>query len=518
MNKYAAGYLRVSDKEQIKNFSLQNQREWIEKKAMQEGYTITQWFSDEGESAKTVDRLGLKDLIAYCLRKENSITAVFVYKYDRLNRNSLDFQMLRQLFAKVGITLFSATEISGNSPEVSFVQNLLSAFSEFENTVKSQRTAQGMKKRFESGRTSSTAHAGYKKAIVDGKSLEVPDQERFELMQRTWKKIAYEQMTLGQAQMYLNSSHLFKPFSRQAISEIFANTFYIGILQSRKYGTAKGLHQPMIDEDVFYRARAAITGRTQQKKKRILLRDELPLKGILLCPSCSIVLTGAPSTSHTGAKHFYYSCTSRTHKYFGINADKTNTEFLALLKRIKVKDNAMAFFEENMKEVYEEDYVDLRSTTKHIQKEIETSEAVLSTLKRKHLEGLYDDEEFAEMKEELKIEIVTKKQLLGEKKLDAMEIDEMLIWMRYYLTHLDEAWSKSSLEGKLYISGSIFPQKLVYVDGKFSEPQLGVAYKLNDMFTLSSQNECPQVADYRTILSSMQDIYQQLHQYVQVPA
>lgn len=517
MQKIGVGYTRVSTPEQVSNFSLENQREAIERKAKLDGYDLVKIFEELGESAKTTDRTEFKELIKYCMNKENHVNALFVYKIDRLNRNNLDFLILREQLSKHGISIISATEVSGDTPEVHLVQNILGALAEFDNTNKSGRVKDGMLKRFQAGYTTCAAHFGYRKTIIDGKTVEVPDGDKFILLQRMWKKIAYENWNLEQVRKHLNQSGLFpKPFLRQTITKIFTNYFYIGILQSRKYGKAQGKHQPMIDEDVFFKVRAVLTGRNISRvPKNHKMRDELPLRTFLQCYYCKSPVTGAASRARNGSRIFYYNCNSRKHKYYGANAEKVNQEFLNLLKKVRVKEKAMVFFDELMRETYQEEYKDLQTSVSKIKQDVEIVEKTLMNLKKKHLMGLYDDQEFLEMKSELKIELLTKKQLLGEKKVDTLEIENILHWMKYYLTHLDEAWLKASLEGKLAISGSIFPFKLVYMGNAFIEPQLGLAYKLNDIYEAITQHEYPYVADTRTILQEYFKIYNTLNNYVQ---
>src|SRR3990167_5284459 len=222
VKKFGVAYLRVSDPKQVENFSLDNQAEAILQKAKQESYTIVKTFREEGKSGKNLDRPELQELIKFVSQKANNIQSVFIYKYDRLNRNSLEFQILRQLFAKLGVSIISATEISGETPEVAFVQNLLSAFSEFENSVKSERVKQGLKKRFQEGYTSTYPHHGYKREIQsDGKTLEVPCEPQFAFLQDSWKKIAYEGWSLVQVRAHINSSGIFPKLAKHTISQIF---------------------------------------------------------------------------------------------------------------------------------------------------------------------------------------------------------------------------------------------------------------------------------------------------------
>ena len=83
----------------------------------------------------------------------------------------------------------------------------------------------------------------------------------------------------------------------------------------------------------------------------------------------------------------------------------------------------------------------------------------------KHLKGLYYDNEFAKMKEELKIEYMTKKGLLNEKKIDRMDIEIILEWMSYYLTHIDTLWIKAAVDVRHKMQYSIIPEKMTF-DGK----------------------------------------------------
>jgi site-specific DNA recombinase len=494
IEKYAVAYVRVSTTEQVDNFSLGSQQEEVERKAQRDGYILQRVFKEPGQSAKDTNRPELQALIKYCLDKKNKITAVIVYKWDRLSRSQLDFLTLRQLFAQHGISLLSATETSGDTPEALFLQNILSAAAQYENDLKSVRVKDGMRKRFLAGYLTSKPPIGYTTGIIDGKTCGVPDEKSFQHLQRIWYRIDSEKWTLGRVKEELDKLKIHKePFCKQSVSKIFANKYYMGTLVSEKYGESTGKHRAMVEEDVFYRVREIITGRKQGKGgARKDIREEVPLRGHLYCPLCGKHMGGAPTTSKSGRIIWYYVCAERkSHKTYEVNADRVHEQFLDILKNIKVEPHVMKYFAELMKERYQERYQDLHASAKAIEKDIEKLDDQLKKLKKKHLEGYYTDDEFKETKEELKIEYVTKKSLLNEKAIDRMDIETILEWMTYYLTNIDILWTKASIQVRHRIQRSLLPEKMTFDDKCLRTPKLGLAYRLNELFEAQKASKYP---------------------------
>jgi site-specific DNA recombinase len=483
--KYAVTYLRVSTTEQVDNFSLDNQFEQTHKKAEKDEYIIVKDFKEEGQSAKTTNRPALKELLSYCIDKKNNISAVYVYKWDRFSRNQLDFLSLRHMLSQHGVGLISATETSGNTPEALFLQNILSAAAQYDNDLKSTRVKDGMRKRFLAGYSTTKPPIGFKVGIVEGKTCGIPDERLFKPLQRMWYEIDVNKWTLGKVREELDKLCLQDaPFHRQTVSKIFANKYYTGMLSSAIYGETKGKHIPMVEPDVFYRVRELITGRKQAKSDvRKDIRDEVPLRRHLYCPLCNKNMTGAPSKSKSGKIIWYYTCPDRKlHKTFEVNAEKIHEQFKELLKRVRVKPATMKYFSEMMKETYQKDYEELNISSKHIEKDIAELYELLQTLKRKHLKGMYSDSEFIKMKDELNLEFATKKSLLSEKKIDKIEIETVLEWMTFYLTHFDKAWDRAEILVKHMMQSSLLPEKITLDEKILRTPKLGSAYRLNELY------------------------------------
>src|SRR5579859_3035338 len=109
--KRAIVYLRVSTEEQVENFSLDTQEEICRKEAEKRGYQIVEIFREEGRSAKNIiGRPVLINLLEYCRKNKNKIQAVFVYRLDRVSRQTADYLAIRKKLLENGVNILSATE------------------------------------------------------------------------------------------------------------------------------------------------------------------------------------------------------------------------------------------------------------------------------------------------------------------------------------------------------------------------------------------------------------------------
>jgi len=84
-------YCRVSTKEQAETgYSLEAQERACREFALKNDYKILKAFIEKGESAKTQNRTELQKLIKYSVQYKKEISALIIWKYDRLARNLSD--------------------------------------------------------------------------------------------------------------------------------------------------------------------------------------------------------------------------------------------------------------------------------------------------------------------------------------------------------------------------------------------------------------------------------------------
>jgi site-specific DNA recombinase len=109
--KYA-GYIRISDPQQIGNYSLDAQRRAIIEFVQAKGGKLTEIYCDEAESARGTKKRDEFLRMRQDARK-GTFQALVVHKFDRLNRNRADAMAVKMLLRKdLGIQVLSCTEPS----------------------------------------------------------------------------------------------------------------------------------------------------------------------------------------------------------------------------------------------------------------------------------------------------------------------------------------------------------------------------------------------------------------------
>ncbi len=461
MKKTAVIYVRVSDPSQVDNFSLDTQEASCRKKAIELGFEEVKVFREEGISAKTIEeRPQLQDALVYCRNKKNNVTAFIVYSFSRLSRQTIDFLTIKALFKKSGISLISIVEPYGDSPENDLMSTMISSFNQFDNEIKARVVRANMKARFLQGYPLGKPRMGYIMGIVEGKPCPVPQEPLFTIIQTMWHRIKDARLSLRDVQREMKKM-TGKDYPIQSISGVFLSKFYMGTIESKKYGEVQGKHQSMIDENTFYLAREALIGKKPHVIERHHLREDFPLRGTLICEFCGQHLTGAWSK---GAREMfpYYNCGSRgKHKIVSINTEDTKKRYLDLLFSLSPKPKYMKLLSELVMEQYEarmKQQLTIQSTKPE---EIEKLTTMRKELARKNLAGIYSDQDYVELRDDIDRQIAIKYGQISQKSIETMDIEKVMNSITDYFSSLNGACSKADLIGKHKMSCSMFPRGVV---------------------------------------------------------
>src|SRR3989344_1786729 len=300
-------YIRVSSEEQVENFSLKTQEEICRRDAKYKGYEIDQVFREEGKSAKTITgRPVLLEMIDYCRKNKKEIKAVYVYRVDRLSRQTSDYLFLRKKFYDMGVSLVSASEPTGNSPTEKLLETVLASFAQHDNDVRSERTKNGMRARFLSGRVTNHVPLGY----LNQNGYALKDPKTFDTIKRGWDLMATGTKSLKEMATIMTSWGL--KSRHQTLQRLFRNKFYMGLLTSEKYPEEiTGQHTPMVTKEQFYKVGAILDGRNTNKlvtARKSRDNIEFPLRRIVRCSLCGANFTGGWSKYH---QYAYYFCRRR---------------------------------------------------------------------------------------------------------------------------------------------------------------------------------------------------------------
>jgi DNA invertase Pin-like site-specific DNA recombinase len=168
----AIGYVRVStDRQAEQGVSLEAQEAKIRAIATVQGADLLEVI-DGGESAKNLNRPGLKRLIARV--ESGKVEAVIIAKLDRLTRSVKDLCSLLELFEKRGVALISVAEsLDTASAAGRLAITIMAAVSQWEREAIGERTRDALWHKRTSGERVGNIRFGFRLS-PDGKHVE-PD-------------------------------------------------------------------------------------------------------------------------------------------------------------------------------------------------------------------------------------------------------------------------------------------------------------------------------------------------------
>jgi site-specific DNA recombinase len=169
----AIGYLRVStDRQADQGFSLEAQSARIQAMATVQSADLLEVVVDGGESAKNMNRPGLRRVLA--LVETGKVDAVIVAKLDRLTRSVKDLCELLALFERKSVALISVAEsLDTGSAAGRLVITIMGAVSQWEREAIGERTRDVLRHKRSCGERVGNIHYGYRLS-ADGKHVE-PD-------------------------------------------------------------------------------------------------------------------------------------------------------------------------------------------------------------------------------------------------------------------------------------------------------------------------------------------------------
>ena len=460
--KKAIIYLRVSTEEQVDNFSLDTQLDICKKEAEKRGCEVVEIFREEGKSAKTIlGRPVLIELLEYCRKNKNKIQALFVYRIDRISRQTADYLAIRKKLAENGVNIISATEPTGDSPTEKLVETILAGFAQLDNDIRSERAKNGLRARFLSGLISGKPPIGYKLQA----GFVVKDSETWDRVKEAWDLMATGTKPTREMANIMNGWGLRATrgkkayeFRSQTTCRIFRLKFYAGFLKSAVYPEEiRGQHVPMITEEQFYKVQAILDGRNPNKMalaRRTFENKDFPLRRIIKCAKCGWGLTGYWSHG-TGGAYAYYACSKKCN-YICIPVKKLEDTLIGILKEIAPKEESLNLFIDSLYRMYHERASRLQKIKNQADDEIENLKALRKTLVEKNLAGIYSDEVFKEQNAMIEDKMTTAQIVKDDTTIDKYNIDAVISFMRTLLADLGEAYRRSSIGQLKVLISSVF--------------------------------------------------------------
>lgn len=329
--KRCAIYTRKSHEEGLdKEFnSLEAQREAGEDKIRSqkhEGWVlIPEEYDDGGISGGTMDRPGLQKLLSHI--EMGLIDVVVVYKIDRLSRSMLDFLSMIKFFDEHNVSFVSVTQdFNTDNPMGRLMLNILQSFAQFEREVTSERIRDKIAASKKRGMwMGGVVPLGYD---AMGRKLEINANEA-ETVQYIFKRyIEIGSMTAlmrdlkekgCKTKSWVSVKGKYYPpkdFNKSSLYRILGNHVYIGKIRHKAKGQIyNGQHTPIIDQEIWDKAQAIMSGNTVEKIRVSDNKDRPYLLKGLLKDADGFSLT--PSSSQKGGKlyRYYVSLKAIKHGY-----------------------------------------------------------------------------------------------------------------------------------------------------------------------------------------------------------
>ena len=260
--KRAVIYVRVSTKEQVdEGNSLSTQQKICLDYAKRHDYEVTEIFVEQGESAKTADRTELQRLLAFCADRKQAVKAVIIYKLDRLSRNTDDYSQLRLFLKRYGVEIKSTSEHFENNPVGRFMENTMANIAQFDNDIRSERCAGGMKEAMRDGRYVWMAPVGYRNIKIGGRSTIAQDDVMAPLIRETFELIASNIYPTEEIRQKMIKKGLAnkqgKPISKGYFYKMLTNQLFAGWIV--KFGEQhRGTFIQIISDELFDQAQRVL--------------------------------------------------------------------------------------------------------------------------------------------------------------------------------------------------------------------------------------------------------------------
>jgi site-specific DNA recombinase len=482
--KKAVIYCRVSTKEQVdEGNSLVTQEKICKEYARKHCFEVSVVFIEEGESAKNTDRKKLQEMLLFCANKRNDVSAVIVYKLDRLSRNTDDYSQIRILLKKYGVEIKSTTEFFENNPAGKFIENMLANVAQFDNDVRAERCAGGMKDAMREGRYVWMASVGYENTKVNGKATICPSKMA-PFVKKVFEEVALGIDSLEAIRIRAEKEGLRlkngKPLGKAYFYKLLRNKVYAGYIE--KFGEIhKGTFDPIISVELFDQVQ-----RNLRKGKKITQyktdNPDFPLRRFVFDKKTQKKLTGSWSSGNGGKYPFYRYPSIKGQNFRKDDLESRFMEYLdSFALHIESSDRLLKVIEDRWKQKVH----DMNNERKGILRKIQDLEDKQEYLLEANRKQRIDDNLFVKQMTKISEEIEELRARIYEEELSFPKLEGATQFVRTFLSSPSSVWMEADLDTKTKLQWFQFPSGIIFDGKKFETNELACIFKTKDAITAS---------------------------------
>lgn len=458
--KTAVLYTRVSTDEQAVGYSLGTQQEKLIEHCRLHGIEVLQIYVED-YSAKNFKRPEFSKFLQYAKANHRNIDYLLFMSWDRFSRNLPDaYEMLARL-KKWDIEAQAIMQpLDLTIPQNKVMLAIYLILPEVDNDIHSQRITSGVRGARKAGRWTSLAPVGYKNQRDEADKPIIVFNEHAPDIEWSFREAAKGLRPLNNIVSDLSSRGIKisrSNFSRLLRSPVYMGKIFLKATNDEPEQLVDGLHEGIISEELFYEVQLMLARKNKNTKTKISFRDrdEIPLRGLLLCAKCGKHITGSASRSQNGDRHYYYHCMNCKQERF--KAEKANAEMDKLLGILQIPQEIKMLFSEIVDIQKKGNSQQKGQQLATLSRDLNKQQARREQLQNVFLDGRLSPEDYAELKEKIDNQIaMVSNQMAEKKKRNITREPDQLI------TDLAKWYRERNVQGKKQLLALIFPAKVIY--------------------------------------------------------
>ncbi len=325
---------------------------------------------------------------------------VVVVEIERLSRgNQIDQAEILEVFKKSNTKIYTLNKTYDLSSDDEFDEEFFEFglfMSRREYKIIKRRLMRGKQQAFKEGYfTAGTCPYGFSKKRIDKGFVLVADDFESKIVQSIFYKFVVENKGISHICKWLNENGI-KPrkaidWQMKRVKMILRNKTYIGFLgydyrggMAHKY--LKGKHDPIIDEDIFYKAQTKLDSQMNRKKTETKLVN--PLATFTKCGICGRAMR---STFDVKRKKYTLKCLSHNCPTVMSSLEDVEKQLIFEIEK-ELKD--FNYFLENHKEETEKKKQILKNEIQVLKTEIIKKETMINKCCEMLEEGIYTKEKY----------------------------------------------------------------------------------------------------------------------------
>ena len=408
------------------------------------------------------------------------VDLILFIKWDRFSRNAGDAYQMINILRKLGVEPQAIEQpLDLSVPENKMMLAFYLAAPEVENDRRALNTLHGMRRAKKEGRWMGIAPVGYiNKITEDGRKYIAAKEPEASHMKWIFNKVATGQYNIEQicAEAKLKGLNRCK----NTLWNSLRNPVYCGKINLPGYKDedsrcVQGLHEPLISESLFYEVQDFLDGKKKNYRTKLGAKEIFQLRGYLICPRCGKLLTGSASKGRK-ERYYYYHCNSSCGIRF--KAENANDLFSKELKKFVPRAGMVEAYKFILNKTYKLRTSTVGNEIKEISEQINKASSDIIKARNLLLNEEIEPGDYREIKIEREKIISTLESKMIDLSREKLNIEPLLNKAFTALSQLDELYLLADVKTKRSITGSIYPEKVVFDGFQYRTTRLNEVVEL----------------------------------------